>query len=148
MLLKNVLKGYLQKYDIEELTIFENGVPVFSGSPEEFLVKKGNTMYEERIRLGNMEMRDQHVFNFTKLFLFVGDTEKLFSWKAKTDKRCVGNGYVLAKDRTEAEKKIDYLHADGLFANSSGITFELDDDDCGYNGCVFDKQGICIMQSV
>lgn len=64
---------------------------------------------------------------------------KLFHWEVKVGYECIADGYLLAKNREEAEQKLQFVP---FHDNHEKI--ELDDDDCGFDGCEFDENGITV----
>lgn len=69
---KNVIKGFMSKWDIEELTIIEDEKEqvTFSGDIEKFLYPSELTWLEaDRIR--NAEVKRILAFNERKLFIFI-----------------------------------------------------------------------------
>ena len=69
---KNVIKGFMSKWDIEELTIIEDEKEqvTFSGKIENFL-NPDELMKEEADRLKNSEVKRILEFNKSKLFIFI-----------------------------------------------------------------------------
>ena len=51
---------------------------------------------------------------------------KIFSWQAKVGDNVIADGYLLAKDRKEAEEKLKYVPY-----HDTHEVVELDDGDCG-----------------
>lgn len=74
----NVIKGYMSKFDIEELTIIEDDKDsvIFSGDVEKFL-HPCETMQNEAYRIKMSEVKRVLNFNDEKLFIFIqaGETE-------------------------------------------------------------------------
>lgn len=69
---KNVIKGFMSKWDIEELTIIEDEKEqvTFSGDIEEFLYPSELTwLVADRLR--NAEVKRILAFNERKLFIFI-----------------------------------------------------------------------------
>ncbi len=64
---------------------------------------------------------------------------RIFHWEVKVKHECVADGYLLAEDREDAEEKLKYVPFYEKYEN-----VELDNDDCGYDGCEFDGNGIAI----
>lgn len=64
---------------------------------------------------------------------------KLFSWQAFVGYKCIADGYLLAENREEAEKKLQFVPF-----HDKHERVELDEDDCGYNGCDIDKNGVIV----
>ncbi len=51
----------------------------------------------------------------------------------------IADGYLLAKDRKEAEEKLKYVPY-----HDTHEVVELDDDDCGHDGKEINEQGIAV----
>lgn len=70
---KNVIKGNCSKFDIEEITIFENDRALFSGNLESFLntSEKNLYLYNEKKRIENTDALKCINFNDRKLFIFI-----------------------------------------------------------------------------
>lgn len=68
----NVIKGYMSKFDIEELTIIEDDEDsvIFSGDVEKFL-HPCETMQNEEYRIKMTEVKRVLNFNDEKLFIFI-----------------------------------------------------------------------------
>lgn len=68
---KNVIKGFMSKWDIEELTIIEDEKEkvTFSGDIEKFLYPKLMRLEADRIK--NAEVKRILAFNRRKLFIFI-----------------------------------------------------------------------------
>lgn len=64
---------------------------------------------------------------------------RIFHWKAKVYSKCIADGYLLAENRGVAEQKLRFVP----FHDKHEIV-ELDDDDCGFDGCEIDENGIAI----
>ena len=64
---------------------------------------------------------------------------KLFSWKAEVGYRCIADGYLLAENREEAEKKLQFVPFNNKYEE-----VKLDIDTCGIDGCEVDKNGVII----
>lgn len=64
---------------------------------------------------------------------------KLFHWEVKIRHDCIADGYLLAENREEAEQKLQLVS----FHNKHE-TVELDDSDCGFDGCEIDENGIAV----
>lgn len=69
---KNVIKGFMSKWDIEELTIIEDEKEkvTFSGDIEKFLYPS-ELMRLEADRIKNAEVKRILEFNGRKLFIFI-----------------------------------------------------------------------------
>lgn len=69
---KNVIKGFMSKWDIEELTIIEDEKEkvTFSGDIEKFLYPS-ELMRLEADRIKNAEVKRILAFNGRKLFIFI-----------------------------------------------------------------------------
>lgn len=69
---KNVIKGFMSKWDIEEITIIEDEKEqvTFSGDIESFLYPS-ELMWLEADRLRNAEVKRILAFNERKLFIFI-----------------------------------------------------------------------------
>lgn len=69
---KNVIKGFMSKWDIEELTIIEDEKEkvTFSGDIERFLYTS-ELMRLEADRIKNAEVKRILEFNGRKLFIFI-----------------------------------------------------------------------------
>ncbi len=67
------------------------------------------------------------------------DNMKIFSWQAKVGGNVIADGYLLAKDRKEAEEKLKYVPY-----HDTHEVVELDDDDCGHDGKEINEQGIAV----
>ena len=72
MKVKNIIKGYMSKYDIKEVTIIEDEKDsvIFSGKVENLLYEEG-CMREESERIKNAEAKRVLRFNWSKLFIFI-----------------------------------------------------------------------------
>lgn len=68
----NVIKGYMSKFDIEQVTIIEDdkGSVIFSGDVEEFL-HPCEAMQNEAYRIKMTETKRVLNFNDEKLFIFI-----------------------------------------------------------------------------
>lgn len=68
----NVIKGYMSKFDIEQVTIIEDGKDsvIFSGDVEKFL-HPCETMQNEAYRIKMTETKRVLNFNDEKLFIFI-----------------------------------------------------------------------------
>lgn len=65
---------------------------------------------------------------------------RIFHWSVSIgDYKCIADGYLLAKDRKDAEDKLTKLPYHGRYEEAY-----LDDDDCGYNGCEINEDDIAI----
>lgn len=64
---------------------------------------------------------------------------KIFSWKVEVKNEVIADGYLLAKDRKEAEEKLKSIPF-----HDKHETVELDDADCGFYGCELNENGIGI----
>ena len=64
---------------------------------------------------------------------------KIFHWEAKVGYKCVADGYLLAENREEAEQKLALVPF-----HDKHEKVELDDGDCGFDGCEIDENGIAI----
>lgn len=69
---KNVIKGFMSKWDIEEITIIEDEKEqvTFSGDIENFLYPC-ELMWLEADRIRNAEVKRILEFNGRKLFIFI-----------------------------------------------------------------------------
>jgi hypothetical protein len=71
---KNILKGYANQFDIEEITIFDtDGQVTYSGSYEKFMNTKeeDKILWEEWKRILNSDCEKCVPFNHCKLFIFL-----------------------------------------------------------------------------
>lgn len=80
----------------------------------------------------------------TQVFLIMKEKEKIdnmkiFSWQAKVGGNVIADGYLLAKDRKEAEEKLKYVPY-----HDTHEVVELDDDDCGHDGKEINEKGIVV----
>lgn len=68
----NVIKGYMSKFDIEELTIIEDekDLVIFSGDVKKFLYPC-ETMQNEAYRIKMAAVKRVLNFNGEKLFIFI-----------------------------------------------------------------------------
>lgn len=64
---------------------------------------------------------------------------RLFSWRAVVGNECIADGYLLAKNREEAEEKLQFVPF-----HDKHEKVELDTDDCGYDGHIVDENGVII----
>ena len=64
---------------------------------------------------------------------------RIFHWETKVKNEVIADGYLLAENRSEAEKKLKLIP----FHDKYEIT-DLDDSDCGTDGCKLDENGIGI----
>ena len=64
---------------------------------------------------------------------------RLFSWRAVVGNKCIADGYLLAKNREEAEEKLRFVPF-----HDKHEEVELNTDDCGYDGCIVDENGVII----
>lgn len=64
---------------------------------------------------------------------------KLFSWKANVGYKCIADGFILAENREEAEKKLQLIPF-----HDKHEEVELDTDECGYDGCIVDENGVIV----
>ena len=64
---------------------------------------------------------------------------KIFHWEAKVGYECIADGYLLAENREEAEQKLKHVPF-----HDKHEKVELDDDDCGIDGCEIDENGIAV----
>ena len=73
MKLKNILKGYLTQYDIEEITIFREDKVLFSGKLKSFQTPKGSLLtFQQEIEtpklLNALNSDAKNYFSSYKLF--------------------------------------------------------------------------------
>lgn len=61
---------------------------------------------------------------------------RVFEWKATIGVDCIADGYLLADNRAEAEKKLS------LVPIAKGARVEIDDEICGEEGCPLDENGV------
>lgn len=64
---------------------------------------------------------------------------RIFHWEVKVGSECIADGYLLAANREEAKQKLQFVPFHNKYE-----TIELDDDDCGFDGCKIDENGIAI----
>ena len=64
---------------------------------------------------------------------------KIFHWEVTVGNQCIADGYLLAKNRKEAEQKLKHVPF-----HDKHETVKLDDDDCGIDGCDINENGIAI----
>ena len=64
---------------------------------------------------------------------------RIFHWNVTVGHECIADGYLLAENREEAERKLKFVP----FHNKHE-KIELDDDDCGIDGCEIDENGIAV----
>lgn len=64
---------------------------------------------------------------------------RIFHWEAKVGYEVIADGYLLAENREEAEQKLQFVPF-----HDKHETVELDDDDCGFDGCQIDENGITV----
>lgn len=64
---------------------------------------------------------------------------KLFSWKVTVGNECIADGYLLAENREEAEKKLQFVPF-----HDKHEKVELEDGDCGFDGCNIDENGVIV----
>ena len=64
---------------------------------------------------------------------------RIFHWEAKAGNEVIADGYLLAENREKAEQKLQFVPF-----HDKHETVELDDDDCGSDGCGVDENGIAI----
>lgn len=64
---------------------------------------------------------------------------RIFHWEVTVKNEFIADGYLLAKDRKEAEEKLKLVPFHDKYEK-----VELDDDDCGVDGCELDENGIGI----
>ena len=64
---------------------------------------------------------------------------RIFHWTVTVGYECIADGYLLANNREEAEQKLKFVPFDNKYEK-----VELDDDDCGYDGCKIDENGITV----
>ena len=72
--IKNIIKGYASKFDIEEITVFDTDETViYSGSYEKFMntKKSDGLLWEEWKRILNSDCKKCINFNNSKLFVFL-----------------------------------------------------------------------------
>lgn len=71
-----VINGYKSKYDIEEITFFENDDCLYSDSLEKFLSTSANDtlLFDEKNRILNSECEKVIKLNFSKLFIFINSS--------------------------------------------------------------------------
>lgn len=74
-LLKNVIKGCMKQYDIEEITIIRGYKPLFSGTYQAFFSECDITMFRYREELLKSEVVEKTVLNNRKLFAFLKESE-------------------------------------------------------------------------
>jgi len=70
---KNVIKGYTSKYDIEEITFFTGDTCMYSGSFENFMqtsFDKDRYLWEIKQQILNSDCKKCILHNFSKLFVF------------------------------------------------------------------------------
>ena len=73
---KNVIKGCMGRYDIEEITIISGYTPLYSGSFSGFYSNCDIQMVTYRNQLLEKEVIEKSVLNNRKLFLFIEKSEK------------------------------------------------------------------------
>lgn len=72
MKVKNVIKGLLQEYDLQEVTIIGDERIVFSGSPAQWnFTDIDMILYKKDIE--NREVIHRMMFNNSKAFIFIGN---------------------------------------------------------------------------
>ncbi len=64
---------------------------------------------------------------------------RIFHWEVKVGYDYVADGYLLAENREEAKQKLQLVP---FYDKHEKI--ELDDCDCGFDGCEIDKNGIAV----
>lgn len=64
---------------------------------------------------------------------------RIFHWKVRVGNDCIADGYLLAENREEAERKLCLVPF-----HCKHEVVELDDDDCGFDGSKIDENGISI----
>lgn len=71
---KNIIKGYASKFNIEEITVFDTDeAVVYSGSYEKFMniKEEDGFLWEEWKRILNADCKKCVCFNNSKLFVFL-----------------------------------------------------------------------------
>ena len=78
---KNVIKGCMSKYDIDEITFFVGGDIKFSGSYERFMqmsqYDQSPELFKMRNQMLNSECLKSQVFNGHKLYLLLPENKKI-----------------------------------------------------------------------
>ena len=69
--LKNIIKGCLQQYDIEEITVISDYKPLYSGSFRDFYTNCDIDMVIYRNELLEKEVIEKSIMNHRKLFVFI-----------------------------------------------------------------------------
>lgn len=64
---------------------------------------------------------------------------RIFHWNVTVGHEYVADGYLLAENREEAERKLKFVPFHNKYEK-----VELDDDDTGQVGCEIDENGIAI----
>ena len=64
---------------------------------------------------------------------------RIFHWEVIVGQEFMADGYLLAENREEAEKKLQLLPYKDKYEK-----VYLDDDDCGHDGCEIDENGIAV----
>lgn len=64
---------------------------------------------------------------------------KLFSWRVLVGYKCIADGYLLAENREEAEKKLQFVPFHDKYEE-----VELDTGSCGLDGCNIDDNGVIV----
>ena len=72
MKVKNVIKGILKEYAIQEITIIDTDKVVFSGPPSNWIATDVDLiLYKKEVE--NREVIQRLMFNHSKAFIFIGN---------------------------------------------------------------------------
>ena len=72
MKVKNVIKGLLQKYALEEITIIDADTIIFSGTIQQWKATDVDLILYKR-EIENREVIHRMMFNGRKAFIFIGN---------------------------------------------------------------------------
>ena len=72
MKVKNVIKGLLQQYELQEITIIGDDRVIYSGSVDGWKATEVDMILYKR-QVENMEVLRRMIFNNRKAFIFVGN---------------------------------------------------------------------------
>ena len=78
MKVKNVIKGLMQKYDLQEINIIEPNRVIYSGSVDGWRESSIDMVIFKK-KIENAEVAHKIIFNHRKAFIFIAPIELFYS---------------------------------------------------------------------
>ena len=75
MKVKNVIRGLLKEYELEEISIITENRVAFSGAPGQWAAATSAYLILYKRKIENSEVIKKMIFNNRKAFIFINDRE-------------------------------------------------------------------------